>query len=54
MDENSGMAAEYLAYDHMCRDNVETALANMPFFLPPKMETIEALLLGVCPLPCVS
>ncbi|KAB5559949.1 hypothetical protein GE09DRAFT_1172783 [Coniochaeta sp. 2T2.1] len=46
MDENSGAAAEYLQYNQMCRDNLETALANLPFFMPPKMETIEALLLG--------
>ncbi|KAB5547153.1 hypothetical protein GE09DRAFT_1174924 [Coniochaeta sp. 2T2.1] len=46
MDENSGAAAEYLQYHQMCRDNLETALANLPFFMPPKMETIEALLLG--------
>lgn len=49
MDENRGTAAEYLAYHHMCRDNLETALANLPFFMPPNKETIEALLLGVCP-----
>ena len=55
MDEGSGTAAEYLAYDHMCRDNLETALANLPFFMPPKMETVEALLLGVChPSPCAE
>lgn len=53
-DENSGTAAESLAYHHMCRDNLETALANLPFFLPPKMETIEALLLGVCATPFIS
>lgn len=43
-----GLASEYLAYHHLCRDNLETGLANLSLFLPPKMETIEALLLGVC------
>lgn len=51
MDENSGTAAEYMTYHLMCRDNLETALANLPLFLPPKTETVEALLLGVSPLP---
>jgi hypothetical protein len=46
MNENDAAAAECMSYHHMCRDNFETGLANLPFFLPPKMESVEALLLG--------
>lgn len=38
---------EHLKYHYLCRDNLETALANLPLFLPPKREMVEALLLGV-------
>ncbi|KIX98689.1 uncharacterized protein Z520_05990 [Fonsecaea multimorphosa CBS 102226] len=38
---------EYREYHHLCRDNLETALANLPLLLPSNKETIEALLLGV-------
>jgi hypothetical protein len=41
------MSEEYVKYHYLCRDNLETALANLPFFLHPRKETIEALLLGV-------
>lgn len=37
---------EYLKYHYLCRDNLETALANLQLLLPPKREMIEALLLG--------
>jgi len=34
--------------DHLlCRDNIETALMNLPLLMPARMDTIEALLLGV-------
>lgn len=39
---------EYLKYHYLCRDNLETALANLPLLLPPRREMVEALLLGVC------
>lgn len=45
-DESRGN--EYLEYHYLCRDNLETALANLPLLLPPRREMIEALLLGVC------
>lgn len=50
---------EYLKYRYLCRDNLETALANLPLLLPPRREMIEALLLGVsdiqlAPLPAHS
>ncbi|CAK7231948.1 hypothetical protein SCUCBS95973_008096 [Sporothrix curviconia] len=34
-------------YQRLCGDNVETALANLPLFLPPSGEMVEALVLGV-------
>lgn len=37
----------YRDLQNLCRDNLETALANLPLLLPPKRETVEALLLGV-------
>ncbi|CAH0014840.1 unnamed protein product [Clonostachys rhizophaga] len=37
---------EYRAYGLLCQANMETALANLPFFLSPKIETIQALILG--------
>jgi hypothetical protein len=43
------LRAEYQSYVHMCRVNVETCLANLPLFLSPKIEVIQALLLGVSP-----
>ena len=45
MDESK--SEEYLKYHYLCRDNLETALANVPLLLPPRKEMIEALLLGV-------
>ncbi|OAG42549.1 hypothetical protein AYO21_03134 [Fonsecaea monophora] len=38
---------QYREYHHLCRDNLETALANLPLLLPCNKEIIEALLLGV-------
>jgi hypothetical protein len=42
MNENDAGAAECMSYHHMCRDNFETGLANLPFFLPPTMESVAA------------
>lgn len=45
----SGDAAgrdRYTGYYRLCRDNLETGLANLRFFLGASMENIEALLLG--------
>lgn len=36
----------YAGYYRLCRDNLETGLANLRFFLGASMENIEALLLG--------
>lgn len=38
---------EYGSYTRLCRVNLETSLANMPLFLSPKVENVQALLLGV-------
>ena len=40
-------STETLEYHHLCRDNLETALASLPLIMPPRRETVEALLLGV-------
>lgn len=45
VDANS--ADEYRIFYRLCRDNLETALANLDFILPSNSENIEALLLGV-------
>lgn len=45
VDTNS--ADEYGIFYRLCRDNLETALANLDFILPSNSENIEALLLGV-------
>lgn len=38
---------EFLRYHFLCRDNLETALSNLPLLQHPTKEMIEALLLGV-------
>lgn len=38
---------EYEPYIQICRVNLETALANMSLFMSNKVETVQALLLGV-------
>ncbi|KAH8883201.1 hypothetical protein GQ53DRAFT_732750 [Thozetella sp. PMI_491] len=43
---NEALSAELLRYHYVCRDNLETALANLPLLMPPRMDTIEALMLG--------
>jgi len=49
LDEGDDQARmdEYRGYLEMCRENLETGLANLSMFLLPKKENIEALLLGV-------
>ncbi|KZL66005.1 fungal specific transcription factor domain-containing protein [Colletotrichum tofieldiae] len=37
---------EFEKYQHMCQNNLETALACLPLMLPAKIESIEALLLA--------
>ncbi|CAK7211776.1 hypothetical protein SBRCBS47491_001231 [Sporothrix bragantina] len=37
----------FAKYQRLCGDNLETALANLPLFLPPSGEMVEALVLGV-------
>ena len=47
--DNQELRAKYTEYSEICQTNVETALANLPMFLPAHCETIEALHLGVSP-----
>ncbi|KAK4040384.1 hypothetical protein C8A01DRAFT_46280 [Parachaetomium inaequale] len=38
--------AQLLEYQSLCRDNLETALTNLPLLMPARKESIEVLLLG--------
>ncbi len=38
---------QLLEYQNLCRDNLETALANLPLLMPARKESIEVLLQGV-------
>lgn len=38
---------EYNSYVAICKANLETTLANFPLFLSPRVENVQALLLGV-------
>jgi hypothetical protein len=38
-----------LAYARLCRDNLETGLADMPLHLPASANVVAALLFGACP-----
>lgn len=39
---------EYVRHSHMCRDNLETALSNLPLHLPATSDMVAALLFGAC------
>lgn len=39
-------SAELLRHHYTCRDNLETALSNLPLLMPARIETIKALILG--------
>jgi hypothetical protein len=39
--------SEYLSYLQVCKNNMETGLANLNLLVPPAEESIEALTLGV-------
>ncbi|KAL2269284.1 hypothetical protein VTJ83DRAFT_1468 [Remersonia thermophila] len=43
---DAGQQAQLLEYQALCRDNLETALANLPLLLPARRESIEVLVLG--------
>ena len=45
--EEGVTALESEGFAEMCRDNLETGLANLNLFMPARKENIEALLLGV-------
>lgn len=38
---------EYLTYARTCQANIETSLATLPLFLSPRVENVQALILGV-------
>ena len=44
----------YRKYLKLCHVNLETALANLSLLMPARMESVEALTLGVSFLPFVS
>ena len=47
-DRRNSAERDLLArYQRLCGDNLETALANLPLFLPASGEMVEALVLGV-------
>ncbi|KAI9163713.1 transcriptional regulatory protein [Paramyrothecium foliicola] len=37
---------EYRSYTELCQVNIETGLANLPLWMTPKVENVQALLLG--------
>lgn len=45
--DDEGRRAKYTEYCEICRTNIETALGNLPMFLPAHCETVEALHIGV-------
>lgn len=47
MTTDRALREEYLAHFHLCRANLETTLANLPMLLSPRIENVQALLLGV-------
>ncbi|KAK5999118.1 hypothetical protein PT974_01507 [Cladobotryum mycophilum] len=44
--QDPNLQNEYDSYSKLCRANLETTLANFPLFLSPKIENVQALLLG--------
>lgn len=47
MSDDEEKRGAYTEYYQICQTNLETALGNLPMFLPAHCETIEALHLGV-------
>lgn len=43
---DSAAAATYREHCDLCRDNLETALANLGLLMPPRKETVEALIMA--------
>ncbi|KAJ4865363.1 hypothetical protein N5P37_003063 [Trichoderma harzianum] len=46
LDKEGALREEYNSYVAICKSNLETTLANFPLFLSPKIENVQALLLG--------
>lgn len=47
LDKEGVLREEFNSYVAICKSNLETTLANFPLFLSPKIENVQALLLGV-------
>lgn len=47
LNPDPGRRDEYHSYIELCRINIETGLANLPLWMTPKVENVQALLLGV-------
>lgn len=45
--EDAERRTAFTEYSQICQSNLDTALGNLPMFLPARCETIEALQLGV-------
>jgi hypothetical protein len=50
-DPDPNLREEYLSYIETCRNNLETALANLNILMPATQESIKALAVGVSLLP---
>lgn len=48
-EKDATIREEHQKYIQMCRDNLETALANLNILMPATYESIMALILGVSP-----
>ncbi|PTB70258.1 N-terminal binuclear Zn cluster-containing protein [Trichoderma citrinoviride] len=46
LTKDEALREEYNSYVAICKTNLETTLANFPLFLSPKIENVQALLLG--------
>ncbi|KAJ2980021.1 hypothetical protein NQ176_g2889 [Zarea fungicola] len=42
------LIAEYQTHAQLCKENVDTGLANLPLLLPSTIQNVQGLLLGVC------
>lgn len=47
LDDNEAATSDILKHQLICRDNLETALSNLPLLMTARPDSIQALLLGV-------
>jgi hypothetical protein len=45
--QDDSLKEDYKAYYHLCQTNIEVTLTNLRLLWPARMESVEALLLGV-------